>query len=93
MTPFARELSLNKRRQHKNDSTNIDRIFTDQEELLYYQRHAATPKISHTRSVDCTHPHEAYLKNVGNPKNWDQLEKVFALEHIPSEDLRFETVK
>ena len=43
--------------------------------------------------MDCTHPHEAYLKKVGNPKNWDQLEKVFALDHIPSEELQFETVK
>ena len=83
MTPFARDLSLNKKK-HKNDSTNVDRIFTEQEDLLYYRRQAATPKIAHTRSVDCTHPHDAYQK-VGNPKNWDQLEKVFALDHIPPE--------
>lgn len=74
MTPYGRNLSLSKKK-HKNDSKNVDRIFTDQEDLLYYpqRQHSATPKINshHARSVDCTHPHEAYLKGIGNPKNWD----------------------
>jgi hypothetical protein len=86
-----------KRRPYKNDSTNVDRIFAEQEELLYYpnMKPAAKPASAakNYRSIEVNGPLDAYLR-VGNPKNWDQLEEVFEQKHLAIDPVSyFETVK
>ena len=75
----------NRRRPYKNDSTNIDRLFVEQEELLYFPNMMPTKRAASAnknfRSVDINGPLDAYMM-VGNPKNWDQLEEVFEQKHL-----------
>jgi hypothetical protein len=76
LTPFSHERQPYNRK-HKNDSTNVDRIFMETlDERAALRKRALTP---HNRSVDYSH---GYVRGLGNLKNEDQLEEVFAPKHI-----------
>jgi hypothetical protein len=82
LTPYAKNRN-SYNRKHKNDSTNVDRLFIEAEDRPY----RTTTHTPHNKSVDYSHGH---FKGLGNLKNEDQLEEVFAPEYLKgNEEIKY----
>lgn len=93
LTPFERDTS---KRRHKNDSSHVDRIFTEQFDDkrggAFKGGISKTPN-HHHKSVDFSNGF--FVRGLTNLKNEDQLEEVFAPEYLKNDadTVQFMTVK
>jgi len=95
LTPYQRDQRGDYNSKHKNDSQALNKILTEQEEHFYFktkeERRRRNEHAAHNKSVD--YAVLGFKRGLGNIKNEDQLEEVFAPVFLKGkEELMFRSV-